>query len=291
MTLKYHSDYIKLLKKEKKFVTKRKLKQGDVLLIIDMQNDFIDRKYYDKKKRKRFKTGLLATYNAKKIVNPISKLTNKFKKKKDCYVVATRDYHAQGHCSFPIFGKHCVIGTAGSDVASEIEKKLVNYKTKRFYKNCNIVFKAFHPKIDSFGAFEYKRKNALKRICGCTQKRCPVKLTGAVGFPGTKFRRYPTSKQLLKNKKHGLDKLIQKVSDKKNNTIYICGILGDFCVLDTAINARAKGYKNVIIVVDLIRNLRIKNKGKIVYPTPPKKYAQLANKHKFKFILSKNIVK
>lgn len=296
MKLQNHSDYLRLLKREHKFITRRVIKDGDVLIVIDMQNDFIDRKYHDKKSGKRYKTGLLATHNAKKIVTPISNLVKKFKsiiKDKDdsreCYVVATRDYHAGNHCSFPIFGKHCVMGTAGSDVAREIEQKLVNWKTKKFFKNCNIVFKAFHPKIDSFGAFEYKRKNALKRVCGCTTKRCPVKLTGSVGLPGNKFTRYPKTSQLKRGR--NLDKLIQKVSNKKKNTLYICGILGDFCVLDTAINARAKGYKHVVIVVNLIRNLRIKGKnGKVVYTTPPKKYAQLARKHGFKFILSRNIL-
>ena len=81
----------------------------------------------------------------------------------------------------------------------------------------------------------------------------------------------------------------KNVTNKKKNNIFICGVLGDFCVLDTAKNATKEGYKNVYIVVDLIRSLRIMKNKKPLYPTSPKMFVDEAKKHKFKFILSKDI--
>lgn len=288
MKVTNHSNYIKQIKK-KYFVKKSELHDNDVLLVIDMQNDFIDRPYTFK--GKRFKTGKLATYNAKRIVKPIAKLINVFKEQENTKIIASRDYHSGGkkypdHCSFPIFGEHCVWFTAGSLIAHEIERKLVTSNNK-FNPNCHVVFKAIHPKIDSFGAFPYIKKNALKRVCGCTHKKCPVQFTGGVGTK--EYIKYPNISTLKKNKRKLSTKNLIRKTSKTKNTIYICGILGDFCVLDTAINARAMGYRNVVIVIDLIRNLRIKEKGEVTYPTPPEKFMKLADKHKFKFVLSKHI--
>lgn len=290
MSITNHQQYIKKLTKGL-FYKSRDINDKDVLLVIDMQNDFIDRPYIEKN-RKRRKTGKLATYNSKKIVKPIVRLMRKFKRQGNAKIIASRDYHPGGkgkkqHCSFPIFGEHCVWHTRGSDLAKEIEKTLIT--RKRFNENCSIVYKAFHPQIDSFGAFRYNRNYAIKRVCGCTKSKCPLHLTGSVAIKSKKFIRYPDLAKLKKQKKlTTLPKLISG-SNKKTNTLYICGILGDYCVLDTAVNARKMGYKSVVIVVDLIRNLRIKKDGKVVYPMSPQNLCKIARKNKIKFILSKNI--
>ena len=267
-----------------------KVKKNDVLMVIDMQNDFIDRPYTDR--RKRFKTGKLPTWGSKSIVKPIARLTSKFLKK--ATIVATRDYHPvkNPHCSFSIFGEHCAWKTAGSDIAKEINDVIMTKtkkKTETPKKNCHIVFKGFSSKIDSFGAFPYTKKLGLKRICGCTRKSCPVGFTGSYSLK--KYVKYPTLKTSGKAWRKSLIplKTVIKSTNKKTNTIFICGVLGDFCVLDTARNARNAGYKNVYIVIDLIRSLRIKEKGKVIYPTTSKLWIKLAKKHGFKFIMSKNI--
>lgn len=261
---------------------------NDVLFVIDMQNDFLDRPYKDGRKMR--KTGKLPTFGSKAIVKPIARLVSKFSKIGK--VIATRDYHPvkNPHCSFSIFGEHCAWKTAGSDIAKEIEDSIFVKNSKKMKKNCHVTFKGFHSKIDSFGAFPYSKKLGLKRICGCTSKSCPTKSTGAFALKSyTKYPNLATTKS--KTTKKGLIpmKTILKKTSKTKNTIYICGVLGDFCVLDTAKNARAAGYKNVVIILDLIRSLRIKNKGKIVYPTTSKLWMSLAKKHGFKFCLSKNL--
>ena len=287
MSLKNHKQYVAKLKKidYSRFYQKIDVMKNDVLMVIDMQNDFIDRKYPD------HKTGKLPTHNAKRIVNPIMRLINKCNKPNlGAKVIATRDYHPKGktkadqHCSFPVFGEHCVKGTKGSDLAKEIEKEMTtgSQKNRKLKKNNHVVFKAFHKQIDSFGAFKYQKKDALKRVCGCTKSKCPVELTGGKG--PVRWSRYP---KILNNLKP--TSYFMKPFNKKQNFIFICGVLGDFCVLDTAINARRKGYKNVVIVVDLIRNLRIKKGWNINYPTSPKKYSQLSKKHGFYFVLSKDL--
>lgn len=276
--MKNQREYIEKLP-NKLFLDSIEIESNDVLMVIDMQNDFVDRPYSEK--GKKYKVGKLPTHDSKRIIPGIVKLIDKFKKTEDTHIVATRDYHPKikQHCSFSIFGEHCVIGSKGSDIVTEIEKKLVS--GNKFQENCHIVYKADNPNIDSFGAFPYTKKLGLNRICGCSKKKCPVQFTGSWGTKT--WSRYPK----LKNK-IPIGKILKNVS-KKNNCIFICGVLGDFCVLDTARNARAAGYKNVVIVVDLIRSLRIKEEGKIVYPTSPDAFAKEAKVHGFKFILFRNI--
>ena len=276
--MKTQAEYIRKLP-ENLFLENVEILPNDVLMVIDMQNDFVDRPYSEK--GKRHKSGKLPTHNAKRIIKPIVKMINKFKKTDDVHIIATRDYHPKNQCSFPIFGEHCVMGSKGSDVVSEIEKTLV--KGKSFRKNCNIVYKADNKSIDSFGAFPYTKKLGMNRICGCTKKKCPTQFTGAWGLKN--YSKYPKMKT---PKKIPMKRLLKNVS-KKDNYVFICGVLGDFCVLDTARNARAAGYKNVVIIIDLIRSLRIKEKTKVIYPTSPAAFAKEARKHKFYFVLSGDI--
>lgn len=287
MSVKNFKQYVNHLNKSLFINTIQKIKRSDVLMVIDMQNDFIDRKYKDK--NKTFKTGKLATYEAKKIIRPICNLMDRFKDNK-ANIIATRDYHSGGknfrnHCSFPIFGEHCVWNTKGSDLAKEIEQKLISRQNK-FYKRCNIAFKAIHPTIDSFGSFKYTKNYALNRVCGCTKSKCPVSLTG--GYLLKKFVRYPNIKKLKQQKK--FTTINQYIGNKKKKgTLYLTGVLLDFCVLDTAINAKKNGYKKVVIVIDLTRGLRIKKNNKPFYPVSPKQLSTILQKNKIKLILSKSL--
>ena len=175
--IKNQSQIIRKLNKNLFIKKKTKVTSKDVLFIIDMQNDFIDRPYVEKvgtfsrpgrmnKQIIKHTKGKLPTHNSKTIIKGITSLMSKFKLR-----IATRDYHpiSEPHCSFSTFGEHCVWNTVGSDIVKEIEKKMT--------KKDHIVFKAFNHSIDSFGAFPYTRKSGLKRICGCTAKSCPVKWT------------------------------------------------------------------------------------------------------------------
>lgn len=303
--IKTQKEFIKKLHTIKKstFDVNVNIEPKDVLFIIDMQNDFIDRPYkenvgtFSRPGKKNTQTihhqkGKLPTHNSKNIIKGIETITKKFKKNQGI-IIATRDYHPidPEHCSFSIFGEHCVWNTIGSDIVKEIEKQLVT--KNKLNKNCHIVFKAFNHKIDSFGAFPYSKKGGIGRICGCKKSYCPTGWTGSFMING-KYTRYPNLPKImgskLKNKTTPIKKILKKNKvSKTKNSIFVCGVLGDFCVLDTAKNARLAGYKNVYIVIDLIRSLRLIKNKKIVYPTTPQMFIKEATKNKFKFVLSRNL--
>ena len=87
------------------------------LVVIDMQNDFVDRPYKEKvgtfsrpgNKNTQVIShtkGKLPTHNSKKIIKGIVRLIKKFRKIDDTLVIGTRDYHPidPEHCSFSVFG-------------------------------------------------------------------------------------------------------------------------------------------------------------------------------------------
>jgi nicotinamidase-related amidase len=75
-------------------------------------------------------------------------------------------------------------------------------------------------------------------------------------------------------------------NNKPSSKIFVCGLVGDICVLDTAINLIKNGYENVYIIFDLTRMVYIPGPG---YIMPPEKYADILNKNEIKLIESKNI--
>jgi nicotinamidase-related amidase len=71
----------------------------------------------------------------------------------------------------------------------------------------------------------------------------------------------------------------KKKFDKDKNQLFICGVLGDYCVLDTAKNAKILGYKNVYIVFNLIRSL--KKQGKPILDLQAKDWVDLVEHYGF----------
>jgi len=164
------------------------------LIIVDCQNDFCP-------------GGSLAVEAGDKIIPVINKLTNSgiFD-----LVIATQDWHPEGHISFadthgvdpftlvgdettwPI---HCVAGTQGAELRPSLDQRKINF----------IVRKGMNKKIDSYSAFvENDRKT------------------------GT-----------------GLFNLIPKKSE-----IYIVGIATEVCVSYTAKDARIYYADKVEVIVD-----------------------------------------
>ncbi len=80
----------------------------NVLIVVDMQNDFID--------------GALGTKEAKEIVPKVAEKIKSF----DGRVIATRDTHEENYLDtqegrkLPV--KHCIRGTAGWEIRSEIQE-------------------------------------------------------------------------------------------------------------------------------------------------------------------------
>jgi nicotinamidase-related amidase len=85
-----------------------------------------------------------------------------------------------------------------------------------------------------------------------------------------------------------VEELLNSKKIEPSSKIFVCGLVGDICVLDTAINLRKNGYKNVYIIFDLTRMVYIPGPG---YIMPPEKYAEILNKNDIKLIESENITR
>ena len=145
-----------------------KISKKDVLLIIDMQNDFCP-------------DGALAVDNGDEIIKVINKLSFKFDK-----VIMSQDWHPENHKSFASnhanhnpfdvvdmpYGKqilwpdHCIADSHGAEFNAKLDIKNV----------VMIIRKGYHPEIDSYSAFYendkitatgldgFLRDNNIKRI-------------------------------------------------------------------------------------------------------------------------------
>lgn len=86
-------------------------RQGDALLIIDLQNDFLP-------------GGALAVPDGQSVLGPLQRWLEHFKAE-GLPVVMTRDCHPPDHCSFADFGGqwpvHCVRGSVGAAISSALE--------------------------------------------------------------------------------------------------------------------------------------------------------------------------
>jgi nicotinamidase/pyrazinamidase len=145
-----------------------KIGDSDVLLVIDVQNDFCP-------------GGSLPVPEGDKVVPVINALARRFH-----HVVATQDWHPAGHHSFAsshagrkpydsievaygpqiLWPDHCVQGTDGAEFRSDLA--LANLQL--------VIRKGFRPHIDSYSAFHendrktptglagYLRERGLKRV-------------------------------------------------------------------------------------------------------------------------------
>lgn len=88
-----------------------RLKRGDILLIIDLQNDFLP-------------GGALAVSQGDRVIPVMNRYISLFQKH-HLPVVATRDWHPADHCSFKTQGgpwpEHCIAGTEGSAFAADLQ--------------------------------------------------------------------------------------------------------------------------------------------------------------------------
>lgn len=108
------------------------------LLVVDMQNDFMP-------------YGKLPVENGDKIIGKINELMSKFE-----YVIATQDWHPVGHCSFEMWGEHCVMGSEGADFAKGLNTKLIN----------SIFRKGTRKEMDAYSAFGDNDKKKHSGLMG-----------------------------------------------------------------------------------------------------------------------------
>ena len=143
----------------------RKLTTGDrdVLLVVDIQNDFCS-------------DGRLAVPRGNEVVPVINRLATNFK-----HVVLTQDWHPAGHLSFAsahpgrkpydtiavaygpqiLWPDHCVQGTLGAEF----------HKNLRVAHAELILCKGYHREIDSYSAFHENDRRTRTGLAGYLRER------------------------------------------------------------------------------------------------------------------------
>jgi len=306
---------------------------NDLLIIVDMQNDFMGHEdghqyTYGEDNRK----AALPTRGSVEMCMCIASMALSVlnddinNNKNRGAVIVTRDFHTDNHISFDIFGKHCVgsLNDSSGSYIVECLNSALSYRDNLRNQRLFYVFKAFHKYIDSFGAFSYspyyaKEQNYVnKRILfdrsdieeksGLGKKELLDNFTGSFLY----LKDDEVSYEKLQNERKNciekgdynascmapslenvlFDKRLQQTALKQvkqfeKPKVFLCGVLGDFCVLDSAITARLSGkFKEIYIIFDLIRSLQ-DDKKKLVFEK--EKWISVCLKYNLKLVLSVSI--
>lgn len=107
------------------------LQPGDVLLVVDVQRDFLP-------------GGALGVADGDRVIGPVNRAIERFAGRP---VFLTRDWHPPGHCSFVEQGgpwpPHCVAGSRGAEFSEELKSP----------PGAQIVSKATTADRDAYSAF------------------------------------------------------------------------------------------------------------------------------------------
>ena len=136
---------------------------SDVLIVIDVQNDFCS-------------GGALAVPRGDEVIAPILRIAPRF-----AHIVLTQDWHPSNHASFAsshpgrkpfetielnygpqtLWPPHCVQGTAGADFHPELDLPQAEL----------ILRKGFRPQIDSYSAFFENDRTTPTGLAGYLRER------------------------------------------------------------------------------------------------------------------------
>jgi nicotinamidase-related amidase len=247
----------------------RTIKKNDVLFVIDVQNDFLP------------PHGNFAVEEGNEIIGGITRLIDRFNKA-DANIILTREYHPSNHISFlpkGPFPPHCVWGQEGSRISDQLAHKILSLSHQEHIK---VAFKALNEQIDSYGALPYSWEYGHNRLSGCKENNCDW--TGAIIFQNLCLEKalldYPEKYNLLDGVQQAtslqhfgvisssipLTEYLRQIIDDDSN-IYICGLAGDFCVLDTAINLKQfKSTINVNVIYNRVRYVYEAERGYFLTP-------------------------
>lgn len=120
-------------------------KPGDVLLVVDIQTDFLP-------------GGALGIVGGDRVLGPLNDAISAFENS-GLPVIASRDWHPPDHCSFHERGGpwpvHCVQGTPGAELSKEL----------RLPSGSTVISKATDPTREAYSAFDRTGLyHELKRI-------------------------------------------------------------------------------------------------------------------------------
>jgi nicotinamidase/pyrazinamidase len=108
--------------------------QGDALILVDVQNDFLP-------------GGALGVPEGDEVVPVLNKYSQVFEQL-GLPIVATRDWHPENHCSFEAQGgpwpPHCVAGTEGAAFATGLD----------LHGDTKVVSKAETPEEEAYSGFQ-----------------------------------------------------------------------------------------------------------------------------------------
>ena len=216
-----------------------------MLVVVDMQKDFI--------------TGSLSAPGAQAILVPrIVRLIEAFERKP---IILTRDAHPEGHCSFeseakPGFPEHCIQGKDGSRLDDTIWKAVQNRGGKTIH-----AFKGYMQNQDSFSAFPYTDGHALSKglrkndiyleggSLAATGALCLKEECNAKADANANNIVSPTTAELTASagEYEPINDVLTNGILSKCDTIYVCGLVADYCVLDTAVMAKVN-FPNKTVV-------------------------------------------
>lgn len=270
---------------------KTNVNRGDVLIIVDMQNDFVP----------NTQSSSFAVKEGDMIIDKIKILANQFLTN-NSFVIATRDYHPLSHVSFKdnggIFPSHCVQGTHGSEIVPEIAEILFSESDKTIHNNAFIVFKGIDKSIDSYGASKYtnKYRNRCFNVPFSDIQHCQQKSGAFHLFNSTHSRKFKINEKSISDFINAppditfdIEKLRMENMDciNKAKNIFIVGLALDFCVIDTAINLSQHVSENqkVYIIPELSR-LVVSNDR---YITPINELLKMKEGFDVEFIKLENI--
>ncbi|KAL1409742.1 hypothetical protein Q8F55_003739 [Vanrija albida] len=196
------------------------------LIVVDVQNDFLP------------PTGSLQVPGGLEVVPAISELLDgkKLNHKWDL-VVASQDFHPEGHISFAsshpghkkfqtietrdargfdyeqmLWPDHCIQGTRGSEIHADLLPKLQAYGDK-----FKLIRKGFHKGVEAYSAFDGVISDASN----------PPELP-------TEIDPQPTRKIVEALRAEGIKKVV------------VVGLAGDFCVSHTALSALSSRFDTAV---------------------------------------------
>jgi len=122
------------------------LQDGDALIIVDVQNDFLP-------------GGALAVQNGDEVVPTLNAYIDLYLTK-GLPIIATRDWHPVNHCSFQAQGgswpPHCIANTHGAQFAAGL----------RLPPDVTVISKAAAPDKDAYSGFQGTELEAVLRSYG-----------------------------------------------------------------------------------------------------------------------------
>lgn len=110
------------------------LRDGDALIIVDVQNDFLP-------------GGALAVPDGDAVIAPLNRYIKEFERR-GLPIFATRDWHPEDHCSFRqqggIWPPHCVAESPGADWPAALELP----------RQTHVISKALKPETEAYSGFQ-----------------------------------------------------------------------------------------------------------------------------------------